>query len=440
MKKCIFLLCMIITVVFLTACGSTEPVQYENPGQDSESNESDITDESETVGEDPFAAVRESNEIWLSYGLAAYEADKKPENLFALFEDMTSMSYLTLYNHWFTYDKETVIPVAEALFRFICDEYGVDALLDTGKRIEYKTAYLQSLGVEYEYIQTPEIENFFLSMELSSDETYEYIMTFDNVTYYFKDFSEGPPALYNQLLYYNTNALWDMIEYLKDNNLDARLNTERHFDYYMTFDVTEPSLTDYNTGNMYINDGASTLHEAVHAMGVYTLNNIWLSEGICNYFSKILCFDDRVTSSTMQIPLMVAAGRYDAREAEGDIVAICAKKVYDRFMAKGGRLESADSFDMRLYNDVLAAIDFEGEYSQSLAAAANSLSEKKYTGVGGELTYNHATSLVAYLVDTYGIDTVMDAYHTQNIEGKFGKDYADLKEEWLEYLEQFTAQ
>lgn len=57
-----------------------------------------------------------------------------------------------------------------------------------------------------------------------------------------------------------------------------------------------------------------------------------------------------------------------------------------------------------------------------------------YEGVGAELSYNQAASLVLYLVDTYGIEEVLDAYHSQDIEETFGKGYEELKSDWLTYL------
>ena len=73
-------------------------------------------------------------------------------------------------------------------------------------------------------------------MDFSSNTTYKYIISFDNVTYYFKDFGAGSPTQYHGFLYYSTTGLFEMIDYLKSNNLNEGLDTERKFNYYMTFD------------------------------------------------------------------------------------------------------------------------------------------------------------------------------------------------------------
>ena len=68
---------------------------------------------------DPFESLRSSGEEWISYGLAAYESEKQAKNLKEFFSDPANMTYHTLYDHLFTYDKKKSVPTAEALFAFI---------------------------------------------------------------------------------------------------------------------------------------------------------------------------------------------------------------------------------------------------------------------------------------------------------------------------------
>lgn len=76
-------------------------------------------------------------------------------------------------------------------------KYGAEAVLNLEKRCEYKSEYLKSLGLDIEYTNAPEAEALLASMDFSSDATYKYIISFDNVTYYFKDFGEGSPTQYH---------------------------------------------------------------------------------------------------------------------------------------------------------------------------------------------------------------------------------------------------
>ena len=204
--KISFIALLLLMAMLLGSCTNTPdlPQNTEPPILDS------TTETPTEKPADPFESLRSSGEEWISYGLAAFESGKQVENLKEFFSDRNNMTYLTLYDHFFTYDKEKSVSVAEALFAFIYNEYGVEALLDLDKRCEYKSAYLKSLGVEIEYANASEVEAFLASMDFSSDATYKYIISFGNVTYYFKDFDAGSPSQYHSLLYYSTTGLFEI--------------------------------------------------------------------------------------------------------------------------------------------------------------------------------------------------------------------------------------
>ena len=414
--KISFIALLLLMAMLLGSCTNTPdlPQNTEPPILDS------TTETPTEKPADPFESLRSSGEEWISYGLAAFESGKQVENLKEFFSDRNNMTYLTLYDHFFTYDKEKSVSVAEALFAFIYNEYGVEALLDLDKRCEYKSAYLKSLGVEIEYANASEVEAFLASMDFSSDATYKYIISFGNVTYYFKDFDAGSPSQYHSLLYYSTTGLFEMIDYLKSNNLNEGLDTERKFNYYMTFDGSGYSKTLLSNGNMYINDSSATLHEAIHAMGVTKNNNIWLSEGICNYFGAALGFNDLIASSNIQILTMAKQGYFD-----GNAQYIIYKRIYEDYTARGGKMDSVDIFDFCLWTDVQARAELDTNTYKTLGDAYKIVEQTDCNAIGNELSYIQATSLVFYLVNTYGIETVLDAYHSQETETAFGKGYED---------------
>ena len=425
-----FIAILLLMAMLLGSCISTPdlPQDTEPPTLDSS------TDTSTETPEDPFELLRSSGEEWISYGLAAYEDGKQVANLKEFFSDRTNMTYLTLYDHFFTYDEAKSVPVAEALFAFIYDKYGAEAVLNLEKRCEYKSEYLKSLGLELEYTNASEAEALLASMDFSSNTTYKYIISFDNVTYYFKNFDVGSPTQYHGLLYFNTVGLYKMLNYLEENELDEGLDTNREFHYYMLFDGSGYSQTRYPSGNMYINDFSNTLHEAVHAMGVTKKDNIWLSEGLCNYFGKSLGFNDQIAASYIQLLTMTKQGYFDEQANAGNAQYVLYKSVYENYTAQGGKMDSVDTFDFRLYTDVNAKVELETDFYNTISNTYKLVNGKDYDGVGAELSYNHATSLVLYLVDTYGIEEVLDAYHSQDIVATFGKGYEELKADWLTYL------
>lgn len=428
--KLSFIAILLLMAILLGSCTNTPDL----PENTEPSTSDNSTDTPSKTPEDPFEMLRSSGEEWISYGLAAYENDKEVENLKEFFSDRANMTYLTLYDHFFTYDKTKSVPIAEALFAFIYDKYGAEAVLNLEKRCEYKSEYLKSLGLEVEYTNASEVEAFLASMDFSSNATYKYIISFDNVTYYFKDFGTGSPTQYHGFLYYSTTGLFEMIDYLKANNLSEGFDTDRKFNYYMTFDGSGYNKTVYSNGNMYINDSYSTLHEAVHAMGVTKNDNIWLSEGLCNYFGKSLGFNDQIAASYIQLLTMAKQGYFDEQANAGNAQYVLYKSVYENYTAQGGKMDSVDTFDFRLYTDVNAKVELDANTYKTLGYAYKLVNQTDCNAVGSELSYEQATSLVLYLVDTYGVEKVLDAYHSQDIVATFGKGYEELKSDWFVYL------
>ena len=187
---------------------------------------------------------------------------------------------------------------------------------------------------------------------------------------------------------------------------------------------------------MYINNASSTLHEAVHAMGIGNIvnENIWLSEGICNYFGRTLGFNDQIAISYIQTLTMIEQGYFDEGAAAGDTQAMLYKEIAENYVCGGGKLDSVNTFNFRLYADVTAKAELELGAYQTLGDAYRIVNKAECTSVGHDLSYEQTSSLILYLVDTYGLNKVLEAYHTQDIESVFGKDYESLKVDWLMYL------
>lgn len=432
MKKKLFAIALLLFTITVFCSCNNEDVPEHSMGYE-ETTETSVI-ETTAAQVESFLEVRESGEEWLKYGLSAFESGKEPKDLKDFFSEKANIGYLTLYDHMFTFDKEKSISIAEALFYYICNEYGVEALLDISKRTEYKTEYLKSLGLESQYPQQKEVESFLSSMDFSSNETYKYIFSFDNITYYFKDFGAGSPAQYHGFLYYSTLGLREMAEYINENDKGELFDTEREFNFYMTFDGSGYSRTVVSTGDMYINDSYSALHEAVHAMGIKTNANIWLSEGICNYFGKALGFNDQIAALHCQLFSMAKQGYFDERAKAGDEEAIVSKREYEEYTKRGGTFDSFDKFDMRLYYDVSAKIELETGKYKTIGDAYEIVNKKECNSVGKELSYNQTTSLVMYIVEHYGLEKLLQAYETQDEIDAFGKNYETLKAEWLDYL------
>ena len=429
MKSKALIATLLAFLLLCTACGTIPAATTPMPTTPT------LTTPAPTTPPDPFAALRASDESWIIYGLAAYESDKSPEDLRTFFASPANMVYLTLYDHMFVYDSEKSVHVAEALFRFIYDTYGAEALTDQERRIEYKNAYLTSLGLTAAYTQPAEVEQIMTDMDFTSTEQYPYVITIENATYYFEDFADGYISQYHAFLYYNTTGLRKMIAYLQAEGGEVLFQTDRHLNYYMTFDQTPYSVTT-PAGDMKINDFSAALHEAVHAMGIHSGPHIWLAEGLCNYFGKLMGFNEQITASYIQTLMMTAQGYYDDAAAAGNANARYNKALLALYQERGGQYTSLADFDLRLLFDCMALAEMElGQYA-TIGDAYTAINQKESTHVGRNLSYAQATSLVAYLIDTYGLETVLEAQATQNIPATFGKEYVTLEFNWLNYLKQ----
>lgn len=445
MKRIYLTLFLCACLLFLPACGSGSKTGPS--GGTSETPAASVTapipaTETESTPEtdppsDGFDAVRASKELWLHYGLSAYLANREAPDLTDFFADHANLSWLTLYADSFAVDARKATPVAEAFFRFVADTYGKEALTDISRRVEFKNAYLASLGMDIAYPQLPEVEETLARMTLSSDKDFPYVLTLDNASYYFKNFALGTATQYRGMIYQNTVGLESMIAYLKETLPNARLNTDQTFRFYMTFDGTGLSFT-LPDGRMSINDSYSMLHESLHAMGIHSQRSeyLWLSEGLCNYFGKLLGFNRQYAAANIQILSAIAAGAYEDQAQNGDATAVFYTRLYHAYTEAGGKVSTVDEPDLILLNDLWAVLErsVTGYPFVTIGKAYEMLDGKAYNAAGMELTYAEATSLVCYLVETYGLDTVINAYETQDIQGTFGKSYEELVSLWMESL------
>ena len=136
----------------------------------------------------------------------------------------------------------------------------------------------------------------------------------------------------------------------------------------------------------------------------------------------------------MQLLTMAKQGYFDGQANAGNAQYILYKRVYENYTAQGGKMDSVDTFDFRLYTDVNAKVELDADTYKTLGYAYKLVNKADCNAVGNELSYEQATSMVLYLIDNYGIEKVLEAYRTQDVETAFGKGYEDLKADWLVYL------
>ncbi len=153
-----------------------------------------------------------------------------------------------------------------------------------------------------------------------------------------------------------------------------------------------------------------------------------------NEYLQSLGFNLQNAASYIQIYALLTNGYFDELISKGEAEALTNETAYESYIEKDGSVKNADEFDYALYFDCMAKAELEVGAFQTLGEAYTAQSNKECTAIGHDISYNQETSLISYLIDTYGVNAVMEAYETQDIQISLGKSYESLKAEWLEYL------
>ena len=425
MKKIQMYAFILSLLILLTSCSSQYKLQQTE------------TKQTEQTTKDAFSMLRNSDETWIYYGLKAYEEKVEPQDVSAFFKNSEGMSYLTLYETVFVTNPDKAIAVSEDFFRYVVENYGADEILNKEKRVEYKSEYLKTIGLKYTYPQPKEAETLLSSMVLTktNDKDFPFKITLDSCSYYFKDLMpNGSISPTHGFLYYNTKGLNTLIKTLEEMGINKYLDKYEGFEYYMTFSNSPLSKTDFQTGKMHINDFSAALHESLHAMGIKSKENLWLSEGICEYFGKALGFQQQTDAAYIQILSMAGKGAYNELAQNGNKSALRYIKTAEIYKNKGGKYDSLESFDPLLFMDSFAKAEMELNFYSTIQEAYTVGGNDQTKYIGGDMSYSQAGSLVAHLINTYGLEKVFSAYETQDIIGCFEKDQNTLKNEWISTL------
>lgn len=412
-------------LILLTSCSTKSQLQKTESKQTAETKE------------DEFSILRSSGETWINHGLKAYEEKNEPQDVTAFFKSQEDVGLLTLYETVFETAPDKAIKVSEDFFRYVIENHGANEILNKEKRVDYKNEYLKSLGLQIKYSQPIECEKLLSSMVLTktNDKDFPFKITLDFCTYFFKDLMpNGSISPTHGFLYYNTKGLNNLIKALEEKGLNKYLDSNKEFHFYMTFSDSPLSKTDFQSGKMYINDFSAALHESLHAMGIKNKENLWLSEGICEYFGKALGFQQQTDAAYIQILQMAEKGLYNEAAANGNESALRYVKTAEIYKKKGGQYDSLEKFDPQIFMDSFAKAEIELNSYSTIKETYFIGGDNQTNYIDGGMSYSQAGSFVAHLIDTYGLETVFSAYETQDILGCFEKDLNALKKEWLSAL------
>ncbi len=81
-----------------------------------------------------------------------------------------------------------------------------------------------------------------------------------------------------------------------------------------------------------------------------------------------------------------------------------------------------------------AKAEIETNVFQTIGEVYRAEYKNEYTLPGSDLSYTQAACVVGYLVDEFGLETVLTAYQTQDLEGTFGMDADAIVKAWRSTL------
>lgn len=372
----------------------------------------------------------------INLGLTGYIKDKEYDTnvLKTYFSKEENLELLHLFGPRFMKDwneKEDYV-IAEmtaiALIKFIIQEKGIKQLNDIDETV--KNAWLKEIGSPFTYHNN----------EIKYD-NFKYIQDENNVKIYTDD------AMYNidKTEYFNTakqveNLIVTQIKWKKELKEYLQIHAPEYYNSH-DFDMTIPysinkrnSTEEHNKAhnniiNLLNNDGA-VFHELGHIF--FPLQVVDMKrEGIAEYTSLILCPYDQRREVYSNIIFE------DRIHDEYLPYGVSVKLYYERYCKKDNYSNSV--INMEYLIDALAIATLKNEYFSELTTFSTSIKDvyKAESEIeGNELTYIQSCSFISYLCNQYSFDTVLSYCTTlKTCEDVFHKDYEELKEEWLDYLE-----
>lgn len=378
----------------------------------------------------------------ISLGLTGYINDKEYDNnvLKAYFSKEENIELLHLFGPRFMKDwnekedYEIAEMTAIALTKFIIQEKGAKQLTDIDHTV--KNAWLKEIGSPFTYLENE-----------TKYDNFKYIQGEDQLKIYTDD------AMYHidKIEYFNTsrqveNLIITQIKWKKE--LKEYLQTQAP-EYYNSHDLDmtisyrltkRNSPEEMNNANdnciTVLNNDYMVFHELGHIFFPPPFASM-KGDGIAEYVSLILCpYDMRRESYVNIIYEDRIHGEYLPYEKYLPYDE-SVKLYYEGYCKKDDY--SSSEINREYLIDALAIATLKKEYFSEVRTFSQSIDEvyKIESDIeGNELTYIQSCSFISYLFNQYSFDTVLKYCTTlKTCKDVFLKDYKELKEEWLDYLE-----
>ena len=178
---------------------------------------------------------------------------------------------------------------------------------------------------------------------------------------------------------------------------------------------------------MTISTYDAMLHQTIHALGLVDRSDAhhWLTEGLCDYFGRVLGFDAWLTTNYHAWLAMVEAGQLAPTIASSPLI-LRYQREYAEYAAMGGSAATSADFSMPLLMHAKARCDqTDGpvEFQSVCSLGLDTLSEAE------------AASLTLYLIQQHGIDAVLTVWGDYaRFADTFGGSETEIIAAWRAWL------
>ncbi len=327
---------------------------------------------------------------------------------------------------------ETARDTASSLVKFIAAKEGPDALYQTISQTDYSQTWLESIGVNGTYQPVDDL-GFLDEMDFSSSEDYTMVFTSANRTFSFSDnFADSPTPMMYLLSNFNT-GMKNVMAYIEDAAPGYYAQVEPiweapiyfYFDGNLGRSYSEPSkaslyFPNYSLSNLIYE---TTLYLFPQPKGE---TQVWKSVGLAEYMFTMANVPDLGFYNYFSL---------SADDLTGDD-ALFLTAMQEYYLSKSDYPETLNDIDNGLVYEAMAVValsnpllDIEYPRMATWSIAAYTNQENKYLAYpGNSLTYPEAYLFTKYLVDTFGLESMLDycSYSSATaFEDTFGLSYFD---------------
>ena len=380
-------------------------------------------------------------EPWILWGAAAYVFggawdEDALRKYFISVEDPDMLSLFAAYFCGVFWDQTQLAQdAAIGLCSYVIDQYGIDALLQSGQG--YMQEWLLSLGINCIY-EDP-YTGLFAGYRYTHTDDYPFVAVSARGDVYSFTQVEGNVETAGQIkesLAESALGTKAILAYIKENApeyYDAVAENYARPIYYI-YESPYNASTARGDRQVLLLSSESLLHETVHILIPVNSGSWerWQYEAVATYLPAVA-----YPTPERQRRFFNALNADAGGDSADDRVLRLAQRLYRRAAAMPDDWQDMDM--------LLAIKSFAGatlllpELTTSSVLISSTIGEirftKSRTATGGdELTYYQAVAFADYLIRHYGFSSMMrlcmDA--GSSFQDVFGQDYAAMKQQWLE--------